>query len=149
MFAPPCKLMSTARFRAVLTACLLGWLLGRGLTASAQPDVDGHPDSSAFYLIPPDTDDWTRHFRIGGMVGLNISGNFHLNGNFNVSGNNPSKGIYDDGYVRRDQTGNSGGYTGFWGYDNASQYNAAAQTLTMHATTGFSADESASADAGA
>ncbi len=140
--------MRTARFRAVLAGCLLGCLLGIGLKASAQPDVDGHPDSSAFYLIPPDTDDWTRHFHIGAMVGLNISGNFHLNGNLGVSGSNPGKGIYDDGYVRTDQTGNSGGYTGYWGYNNASQYNAAAHTLTMQAITGFSANESASANAG-
>jgi hypothetical protein len=145
MFTRPFKSLNIFRFRLVLAAGLLGFTRA----AQAQPDVDGHPGSSAFYLIPPDTDDWTRHFHIGGLVGLNVSGNFHLNGNnFAVSGNNPAKGIYDDGYVRIDETGNAGGLTSFWGYNNSSQYNASAQTLTMHAITGFSAQESANADAG-
>ena len=142
---PTFKFMKAARFRTVLAGCLFGCLLGLGASAWAQPDVDGHPDSSAFYLIPPDTDDWTRHFHIGSMVGLNIGGSFRLNGDFNVSGNNPNKGIYDDGYVRKDQTGDSQ-YTSYWGYDNASQVNG--EALTMHATTGYTVSDSASADAG-
>lgn len=144
MSTPPFKLLNIRCFPAVVALCLLGFTWA----AKAQPEVDGHPDSNAFFLIPPDTDDWTRHFHIGGLVGLNISGNFHLNGNFAVAGNNPSKGIYDDGYVRVDQTGNAGGLTSFWGYNNSSQYNASAQTLTMHAVTGYSAQDSANADTG-
>ncbi len=143
--------MIAKNVRAGLSAWLTICLFGLALTAKAQPDVDGHPDSNAFYLIPPDTDDWTRHFHIGGMVGLNISGNFHMNGNFTVAGNNPSKGLFDDGYVRVDQTGNAGGLPGvgltsFWGYNNASQYDAANHRLAMHAVTGFSATESSSSD---
>ena len=65
----------------------------------------GNPDSSAFIRIPPDTDDWTRHFRIGALVGMNISANFTRNGTFGISGNNPAQGIYDDGYVRTGQHG--------------------------------------------
>jgi len=124
--------------------CLAGCLAGMALPALAQPEINGNPDSSAFIRIPSDTDDWTRHFRIGALVGMNISANFSMNGSaVGISGNDPSHGIYDDGYVRTDQTGNAGGYTGYWGYNNSSQYNSTAQTLAMHATTSFSASGSA------
>ena len=123
--------------------CLLAGLIIYVATVSAQPELfGGNPDTSAFLRIPPNTDDWTRHFRIGALVGMNISANFSVNGTFGVSGNNPAQGIFDDGYVRRDQTGDSGGYTGYWGYNNATQYDPATQTLTMHATTAFSASNS-------
>ena len=100
-----------------------------------------------FVRIPPDTDDWTRHFSLGTMVAFNVKADFRMSGAFTLSGNNPAQGIYDDGYVRTDNTGNSGGYTSNWGYNNASQYNAAAQTLTMHSASSFSTAGSASDDA--
>ena len=60
-----------------LVWCLLDGLLGFVPGVSAQPELfGGNPDSSAFLRIPPDTDDWTRHFRIGALVGMNISANF-------------------------------------------------------------------------
>jgi hypothetical protein len=114
--------------------CLAGCFLGVVPAATAQPEVDGKPDSSAFVRIPSDTDDWTRHFRIGALVGMNISASFNESGAFNVSGNNPANGIYDDGYVRPDQNGDSS-YTSYWGYNNASQYNPANGTIAMHAIT--------------
>jgi len=117
---------------------------------TAQPEIDGKPDSNAFIRIPKDTDDWTRHFRIGAMVGMNISASFSRNGSaFGISGNNPANGIYDDGYVRTDQTGNAGGYTSYWGYNHASQYSAANNTLAMHAATSFTAAGSANTGDGA
>ncbi|MGB7767938.1 MAG: hypothetical protein WBN22_03690, partial [Verrucomicrobiia bacterium] len=137
------------RFRWAAYDVWFIWCLMAGLTSfapavSAQPDTfEGNPDSNAFIWIPRGTDDWTRHFRIGAMVGMNISANFSMNGNFGISGNNPAQGIFDNGYVRQDQTGNSGGYTGYWGYNKPSQYNASAQTLTMTAATSFSANNSA------
>lgn len=79
--------------------------------------------------------DWVRHFRAGAMVGFNIKAEFGLNGNLGVSHNRPA-GVYDDGYVRTDNTGNAGGVTTYWGYDNASQLSG--QTLTFHDTTSFS-----------
>jgi len=107
----------------------------------AQPEsFEGNPDSSAFIRIPSDTDDWTRHFRIGALVGMNISANFRRNGTFGISGNNPAQGIFDDGYVRTDNTGNAFGQTGYWGYNNASQLNGSA--LTMYAATAFSTSSS-------
>jgi len=38
-------------------------------------------------------------------------------------------GIYDDGYVRRDD---GGALTSDWGYNTALQYDSSAETLTMH-----------------
>jgi hypothetical protein len=124
---------------------------GLTLCASAQMDIfsgslggststdtfGGDPDSYGLIKIPSDTDDWTRHFRIGAMVGMNISASFSEKGTFNIPAGNLNNGIYDDGYVRVDQTGNSGGLTSYWGYNNSSQYNAAQQTLTMHSVTSY------------
>jgi hypothetical protein len=84
---------------------------------------------------------WTRNFRVGGIVGFNISANFSMSGNFGISGNRPA-GVYDDGYVRVDETGNAQGYTSFWGYNAASQYNDANKTLTMHSSSSFPANSS-------
>jgi hypothetical protein len=128
-------------FQAIFTWSLLAGLVNFAPVASAQQDTfEGNPDSSAFIWIPSDTDDWTRHFRIGAMVGMSISASFTRNGTFAISGNNPAQGIFDDGYVRTDNTGNAFGQTGYWGYNNASQLNGSA--LTMHATTSFSTSSS-------
>ena len=39
-------------------------------------------------------------------------------------------------------------YTSYWGYNNASQYDAAAQTLTMHATASYSTVGNSTEDGG-
>ena len=139
--------MRNGRLPVLAAWCLACCFLGVASAVEAQPDVDGNPDSYAFIRIPSDTDDWTRHFRIGAMVGMNISANFSMSGSaFGISGNDPSHGIFDDGYVRTDQTGNAGGYTGYWGYNNASQYNPAnGGTVAMHATTSFTPSSSSRA----
>jgi len=147
MQPPPFHFVRSVRVHVLTAWCLACIFFGIALAASAQPEIDGKPDSSAFIRIPKDTDDWTRHFRIGALVGMNISASFSQNGAFNISGNNPAGGIYNDGYVRPDQTGDPS-YTSYWGYNNASQYNAANNTLTMSASTGFSASGSAKADGG-
>jgi len=152
----PFHFMRNARFHAGCLACVFtglamsspaqleGWFQG-----SSSPDTfDGDPSTYAFIRIPPDTDDWTRHFRIGAIVGMNIGASFNEKGLFNISGNRSAMGIYDDGYVREDQTGNSGGYTGYWGYDNASQYNSTANTLTFHSATSYSTSGSGNAEGG-
>jgi hypothetical protein len=146
------------------------------LTALAQSQAPGqNPVTNAPVAIPPDiqvqpqprfqpqpstdlwdrwgiqkvseNDDWTHHFRIGAMVGLNISANFSMKGKFNIPGNNAANGIYDDGYVRVDDTGNAQGYTSYWGYHNQNQL--AGSTLTMDSTTSYttsgSSQESGSA----
>ena len=58
------------------------------------------------------------------------------------SGNNAANGLYDDGYVRVDNTGDAGGYTSYWGYDNASQISGS--TLTMHSATSYTGSGSGS-----
>ena len=129
------------RFRTLLAWCLLAGLTAFAPALLAQPNTFyGNPDSYAFIRIPSDTDDWTRHFRIGALLGMNISANFTRNGTFGISGNNPAQGIYDDGYVRTDSTGNAGGQTSFWGYNNASQLQG--NNLTMSAATSFTTSSS-------
>ncbi|HLZ54192.1 MAG TPA: hypothetical protein VKS19_06900, partial [Verrucomicrobiae bacterium] len=139
--------IANARFRNVFACCLLSGLPGFTPVVSAQPTLfGGNPDTSAFLRIPPDTDDWTRHFHIGALVGMNISANFSMNGTFGISGNNPSQGIFDNGYVRTDNTGNAFGQTGYWGYKDPSQVSGS--TLTMDAATSFSASHSAKESGG-
>jgi hypothetical protein len=118
-------------------------------TASSTDSFGGDPDSYKFIRIPPDTGDWTRHFRIGAMVGLNISASFSESGTFGVSGSDPANGIYDNGYVRTDSSGNAFGQTSNWGYNSSSQYNPATQTLTMQATSQYSTSGSSKDDGGA
>jgi hypothetical protein len=122
-------------------------------TAQPPPSVQTQPSADAWdrWKIQKvsDDDDWTRHFRIGAMVGMNISANFSTKGTFTIPGNNAANGIYDDGYVRTDDTGNAT-WTSYWGYNNASQLSGS--TLTMHSTTGYttsgSSQDSGSAFAG-
>ena len=82
-----------------------------------------------------ENDEWTRHFRVGAMVGLNISANFNVKNTVSFSGKGAAQGNYDDGYVH--PSGN-GQYTSDWGYNDPSQYNAVANTLSMHQATSFS-----------
>jgi hypothetical protein len=128
------------RLRLATAAGLAGVLAaGVGsLTAQTVP-ASRRSNPSVVVLIPAAPDDWTRHFRVGGMAALNIDASFSIGGNITVSGNNLANGIYDDGYVRVDNTGNAGGLTGYWGYNNASQYDASTRTLLMHSTSAFNA----------
>jgi hypothetical protein len=138
--------MKKACFHGLRVGFLVWGVAGLALTASAQFETfGGNPNSSAFIRIPSDTDDWTRHFRIGAMVGMNISASFSANGTFGV--NHPS-GVYDDGYVHEDQWSAEDGHTTYWGYDKASQYNAANQTVTMTSTSMFSTDNSSKTGGG-
>jgi hypothetical protein len=134
--------MRNGRFHNEFMKCLACCLVVVASAASAQPDVDGNPDSSAFIRIPADTDDWTRHLRIGAMVGMNISANFSEKGTFGISGNNAANGIYDNGYVH--PSGNAFGTTTDWGYDSASQYSGSA--LEMDSTTSYSTSGSSKND---
>ena len=88
MPTPPFHFARNVRCQVLSAWCLTWCILGVGLVAPAQPEVDGNPQSSRFIRIPKDTDDWTRHFRIGALVGMNISASFNETGLFNVSGNN-------------------------------------------------------------
>lgn len=92
--------------------------------------------------------DWTKNFRIGALTGLGIKGQITLRGQFGVNGGGSPGAtgvsgvdhVYDDGYVRVDETGNAQGYTSYWGYENASQYDSESQTLLMHSSSSFTAN---------
>jgi hypothetical protein len=107
-----------------------------------QPAGDHWADYFRIQKVTED-DDWTRHFRIGAVVAMNISANFSMKGTFNIPGNNAANGIYDDGYVLTDNKGNAFGQTGYWGYNNASQL--VGSSLNMHSTTSYSATGSSEA----
>jgi len=88
-------------------------------------------------------DDWTRHFRIGAMVGLNISANFKVNNKIDFSNKNAAQGNYDDGYVHPSP---NGPYTSDWGYNDPLQYNAGLHRLLMHQATSFASDSGSGAN---
>lgn len=96
--------------------------------------------------------EWLRHFRIGASVGMNLSADFQTTGVQSVSGSNPGAAVggidhfYDDGYVRVDETGNALNRTTFWGYQDASQRDDAAKTITYRGTRSFTANGFTSAD---
>lgn len=92
---------------------------------------------------------WTKNFRLGALTGLGIKGQIKLRGTLAVSGKNPgpvgqhgANHEFDDGYVRVDATGNALDQTSNWGYENASQYDAGAQTLSMHTANSITASGS-------
>jgi hypothetical protein len=129
--------------------CLLPCFMGFTVAAVADQSQSEQEAFDHYFGLNSKSDDdgWSGHFSIGAMVGLNINASFKENGLFNIPGQNLANGIYDDGYVRQDATGNSGA-TSFWGYDNASQYNASAHTLTMHSITSYATANSSSRDDG-
>lgn len=97
--------------------------------------------------------DWARNFRVGVLTGFNINADFRMHGNFGIGGSRPGatgvsgvNHIYDDGSVRVDDTGNAGGYTTFWGYDHADQYDPVNHTLQMHSTGNFSGSSKGEGD---
>src|ERR1041385_339425 len=86
--------------------------------------------------------EWVRHFRIGGSVLFNVSTEFKTSGNFTLNTPPPSSrgGItYDNGFVGPDSFATQG-LTSFWGYNDQSQINIAAKTLTFQQTQSFSAN---------
>ena len=139
--------MSPLRISKLHAGCLSAWAASVALSAQAQYDTfGGDPSTNAFIRIPSDTDDWTRHFRLGAMVGLNIKANFSMSGSFPVSGSDPGAGYFSTGnYVVPDATGDKT-YTANWGYSSATQLNGS--TLTMTGANSYTASGSSSADGG-
>lgn len=91
-------------------------------------------------LIAQDYDpDWTRHFRVGLLVGMNIKASFKTSGSFDIF-RQQQAGVYDDGYVLPSDLQN--GYTWNWGYENQSQNPDGTDILLMHRATSFSASGS-------
>jgi hypothetical protein len=164
MLALPSSLIRNSRSRRFYACCLSLCFASLSLAALGQSQpLNQNPNTNAPVVIPRDTqlqlqpsvqpqpsrdlwdrwgiekvskdDDWTRHFRIGAMVGLNISANFNTKSSWSISGNNAAKGNYDDGYVHPSSDGPN---TSEWSYNDSSQYDAAHSQLLMHQATSFS-----------
>jgi hypothetical protein len=103
--------------------------------------------------------DWQTYFistnrlTLSLRFGLNISGKFKEVGRSFSSGTPLAAGRrtpngdtynYDNGYVLTDNSGNYGGQSWYWGYDNASQVNAGANTIAFNHTgaTGLPSENS-------
>lgn len=64
----------------------------------------------------------TDRIALGYRVGFNISAKFRNLGSAPLANNPSVTGLsYQDGFVGTDNTGNAGGLTSFWGYENANQ----------------------------
>ena len=105
--------------------------------AHPQPGVKPQPSGSHWadnFRIQKvsNDDDWTRHFRIGAMVGMNINASFSMNGTFPV---NQVAGVYGDGHVIPIPSDTQDNLTWNWGYDHSSQI--VGSQLQMHSVTSF------------
>jgi len=109
-----------------LTACL------PGLNAQADNLTQDQPHES-----------W---FSFGPQFGLNLNAHFNYQGNGNAGSPGPATGggqnrTYQDGFVKVDSSGDAGGQTWNWGYQNSSQVTP--NGIVMHsssATVGSSED---------
>ncbi|HEV2691762.1 MAG TPA: hypothetical protein VG347_02590 [Verrucomicrobiae bacterium] len=77
-------------------------------------------------------------FSVGPTFGLRVDARFNHLGNVNSASPGPASGggldrTYNDGFVKVDSSGNSGGQTWNWGYQNASQVQGNA--IVMHTAT--------------
>lgn len=88
--------------------------------------------------------DATNRVSLSLRFGLNINAKFKgIGGSLNPSmyngfGRKTAEGDkynYDNGYVLTDVSGNAGGQSWYWGYDNASQVNAGNNTVSFDHTT--------------
>jgi hypothetical protein len=150
MILPPPLYFSRESFWRArwLTVCVAGVAFVASAQSDSMDTFSGDPDKNSFLWIPSDTPDWTRHFHIGAIVGLNISANFTTSGQFNL---NAGAGNYDDGYVHPGN--NAFGQTGNWGYNDPSQYHPTGGkngtgSLDMISTTSYTTSGSSRQDGG-
>ncbi len=97
----------------------------------------------------PETDALNR-FNLGVRFGMNFKADFKNHNRAPVlpTGTGPATGgvdhEYEDGYVRVDSSGNAGGLTWNWGYQNAGQ--VVGDTMQFHATQTGNSSQSAHQD---
>lgn len=113
----------------IIDRCRMGCQPGvkpRGFGASRMPwSVLGLAVGLAMTSWGADWESSKHRFNLNTHVGFNIEASFEKLGG--VSGPNPGSDLrgtdhfYDDGYNRVDESGNAGGQTRFWGYDNPGQ----------------------------
>jgi hypothetical protein len=93
--------------------------------------------SSAAITAPQaEAADWTKHFRVGMQITLNIEADISSGGFFEFE---TRPGEYDDGYVRPDATRNPDQTTNFR-FESDDQVDPAARTLTYHRAESFSTE---------
>ena len=93
--------------------------------------------------LPTTTNRWAMDFRMAFNVTASFQTKFGPSTPIAPPGVSGVDRNYDDGYNRVDDIG-GGGYTHYWGYDDASQYDAANHTLTMHSASGTAGSEQGS-----
>ena len=91
--------------------------------------------SAAITATQAEAADWTKHFRVGMQVTLNIEADISSGGLFELE---TRPGEYDDGYVRRDGTGNAIQTTNFR-FENDDQVSTVPRTVTYHRSDSFNA----------
>ena len=121
-----------------ILALMLPVLFAASASAQSVPaDVVSQPDDVVFQ-------DSTNRVSLSLRFGLNINAHFKgIGGSLNPASMNGShrrtpdgdRYNYDDGYVLTDVSGNAGGQSWYWGYDNASQVNAGNSTIAFNRTT--------------
>src|SRR5882672_3916430 len=131
-----------------LSALLLVWLATAPVWQAKAEDA-----TPADRLTPPPGKSPDR-YSLGFRMGFNITADFKNLGAFTPQGHlvpipgqgsvaqpgNPNgdavgNRTYQDGYVWVDSSGNALGYSRYWGYDNLSQVNLRAGTISMHTSS--------------
>ena len=84
------------------------------------------------------TTDHANWFSLGPQFGLKLNARFNHLGNLSSTAPGPATGgdmdrTYNDGFVQVDSSGNAGGQTWNWGYQNGSQVQSG--NIVMHATS--------------
>jgi hypothetical protein len=85
---------------------------------------------------PAEAQQWTKHFRIGMQLAINIEAEFSTSGTITFP---HGPGEFDDGFVRPDITGSKIDTTN-WGYQRADQFDEKTRLLTFTSTDAFRAD---------
>ena len=120
------------------------WMLplaGSLAFAAAARGQESTPTLERAYL------DSTNRLTVSLRFGLNITGKFKGIGSSLNPANAPAPGKYADGYVLTDVSGNFGGQTWNWGYQNASQVGASgANSIDFHNYTASGFPKSSSGD---
>jgi len=93
--------------------------------------------ATPFAALGQDSSESPNRFSFGPSFGLNFKASFNNSSPFGGVNPGPATGganhTYNDGYVLLDISGNAGGLTTFWGFQNASQLNpAGGGTMQFH-----------------
>ena len=107
--------------KALLNSSVILAVLSAGTAAHAADDQNNTSAGTAVHAADDqDNDSFWGRFNLSYVAAFNISANFSGVGGYLPPGNG-RPGFYNDGFVGTDSTGNAGGYTTYWGYNNASQ----------------------------